>query len=254
MELYSLVRFAHVALGVAALGSYWTAGFAKKGSPLHRAAGKVFMLAMCGIVLSGAGFAVQRFATGHPITGTFLAYLVVITITAMWLGWRAPKDKRDWPRYTGRTYKSLAVLNLLAGAASLYVGLRFSVNLFAMFSIVGFLFGFSMLQFARKAPTNPRWWMVEHGGAMIANGVATHIAFLSIGLPRLLPGLSGGTLQTIAWMGPLALAILANVWLKRRYRQTSPSVSQPSPVPRLNTLSDASTSPAGIASSFATRS
>ena len=150
----------------------------------------------------------------------------------------------------------MIVLNLVAGGASLGVGLKYSISLFAMFSIVGFVNGVSMLQFARKAPDNPRWWMVEHGGAMIANGVATHIAFLSIGLPRLLPSLSGSTLQTLAWMGPLALAVLANVWLRKRYgrAQTSPSASQPSPVPRLKTWSEPSTSPAAIASEFATRS
>ena len=217
METYLVVRIAHIALGVAALASYWTAGLAKKGSPLHRAAGKVFMTAMCGIVASGTLFALHRFATGHPVTGTFLAYLVVITITAMWLGWRAPKDKRDWRRYTGRTYRVIAVANLVAGAASFGVGLKFGVVLFMAFSVVGFVNGGTMLGFARKPPTNPRWWMIEHGGAMIANGVATHIAFLSIGLPRLLPGLSGPSLQMLAWMGPLAIAVVANVWLRRRY-------------------------------------
>ena len=52
---------------------------------------------------------------------------------------------------------------------------------------------------------------------MIGNGVATHIAFLSIGLPKLLPMLSGPVLQNLAWLGPLMLSIIAGIYLNRKY-------------------------------------
>ena len=59
--------------------------------------------------------------------------------------------------------------------------------------------------------------MEQHLGAMIGCGVATHIAFLLVGLPRLLPALSGSGLQTAAWLSPLVLAAIARRWLGRRF-------------------------------------
>ena len=59
--------------------------------------------------------------------------------------------------------------------------------------------------------------MIEHYNAMIGNGVAVHIAFLGIGLPRLLPMLGGATLQQLAWFGPLAVALAAKLWADRRW-------------------------------------
>jgi hypothetical protein len=75
---------------------------------------------------------------------------------------------------------------------------------------------------------------------MLGNGVATHIAFLSIGLPRLLPAMSAPVFQNLAWLGPLVISFVAGTWLTRKYlpkraapaAQTSPSLSQPSPLPR----------------------
>jgi hypothetical protein len=87
----------------------------------------------------------------------------------------------------------------------------------AGFSLIGLLGGRSMLRFAKQAPADPRWWLREHFGAMLGNGVATHIAFLSIGLPKLLPSLAGPVMHNVAWLGPLAIAVVARVLLNRKY-------------------------------------
>jgi hypothetical protein len=52
---------------------------------------------------------------------------------------------------------------------------------------------------------------------MIGNGVATHIAFMQIGLMRLFPELGSTMIQHLAWFGPLAVGIAAGFWLDRRY-------------------------------------
>ena len=59
--------------------------------------------------------------------------------------------------------------------------------------------------------------MRQHLRAMLGNGVATHIAFLSIGLPRLLPMLQGPVFQNLAWLAPLGVAAVAGVYLGRKY-------------------------------------
>ena len=57
---------------------------------------------------------------------------------------------------------------------------------------------------------------------MIGNGIATHIAFLAIGLPRVLPQLAGSTLQTLAWLAPLAIGLVVQLVLERRPHRAPP--------------------------------
>jgi len=220
MSLYKIVLSLHGLLGAVALVTFWLAGLTRKGSPVHRAAGKVYLAAMVVLLVSAVPLALRILVTTNTVAGAFLLYLEVITITSVWCSWRAIRDKRDWARYTGVAYRALAWLNVGSGAAILVLGvvagggLRF---ILAGFSLVGLLGGRSMLRFAKAAPSDPRWWLGEHFGAMIGNGVATHIAFLSIGLPKLLPALAGPVMHNSAWLGPLALAVVARTLLNRKY-------------------------------------
>ena len=243
MDMYRVAALTHAGLGTLALVTFWTAGLSKKGSPVHRGAGKIYLLAMVGLLAVALPMSVYIISRGVVVMGSFLLYLLVITGTSVWLSWRAICDKRDWARYTGRVYGLLKWLNLGSGVAIASVGLFFAQSMqlvivaFAAIGIIGFL---RMRRFSRQAPDEPRWWLREHLNAMLGNGVATHIAFLAIGLPRLLPALAGPALQNVAWLGPLLGSFLAGAWLTRKYLpkralpapQTAPSFSQPSPLPR----------------------
>ena len=220
MTAYKLLLSAHGLLGVVALVTFWLAGLSKKGSPLHKSAGKIYLLAMVPLLVAALPLAIRILLYKSQTGGIFLLYLLVIVSTSVWNSWRAIRDKRDWARYTGPVYRSLSWLNLVSGLGVLAMGLFWAQRsqvIFVAFSLVGLLGGFGMLRFARQPPASPRWWMGEHFGAMIGNGVATHIAFLSIGLPKILPMLAGPVLQNVAWLAPLAMAVLARVWLGRKY-------------------------------------
>jgi uncharacterized membrane protein len=217
MIAYYLILFAHAGLGVAALLTYWIAALAKKGSAPHKLAGKIYVLAMVGLLVPALPLTLRIAVEKSPSFGAFLGYLGILTGTAVWQGWFAIRHKRDFARYTGRGYRGLAALNIVAALATLVLGLAIANPIFIGFAAVGVLGGTSMLRLAKSGPASPRWWLQEHLGAMLACGVATHIAFLSIGLPRLLPMLAGPTLHNIAWLGPLAGAIIARYWLSRKY-------------------------------------
>jgi uncharacterized membrane protein len=221
MTLYKLFASLHGLIGLVALLSFWTAGLAAKGRPVHRAAGKVYLLAMVAMIVSALPLSWRVATQVHWVAGVFVAYLEVIVTTSVWASWRAVRDKRDWAAYTGRVYHALAWLNVVSGLAVLVVGLFITTKMqaiFVGFSMIGLLGGAAMLRFARTRPADPTWWLGEHFGAMIGNGVATHIAFLSIGLPKVLPMLAGPVLQNIAWLGPLTVAVIARVLLNRKYR------------------------------------
>lgn len=217
MSSYEIVRYTHIGVGALALGTFWIGGLTRKGSRLHKGAGKVYLGTMAVVLASSVPLTVTLALQRSAVVGAFLAYLLVITASGVWQAWRAIKDKSDFAAYTGPVYRVLAWLNLLSGAALLTLGVQRGILLFAGFSLVGIIGGWSMLRFARRAPDDPRWWLREHLSAMVGNGVATHIAFLAIGLPRLVPALDTPAYQYAGWFGPVIVAQIAGALLRRRF-------------------------------------
>ncbi|RNF83698.1 hypothetical protein [Montanilutibacter psychrotolerans] len=221
MTAYQMLVAFHGAIGVVALAAFWGAAALRKGSVLHRRVGQIYLIAMAGIVVTALPLAAAAFARGKPVIGVFLAYLVVITATGTWSAWRAIRDKHDVACYTGPVYVALAWLSLLSGVGSLAFGIRTGMPLLIGFSAVGLFTGQDMLRKRRNRVAfgqQPRWWLVEHYTAMLGNGIATHIAFLGIGLPRLLPSINGEALHYLSWFGPLAVALVAKVLVDRRWK------------------------------------
>ncbi|HEY5850668.1 MAG TPA: hypothetical protein VIT62_07900 [Lysobacter sp.] len=221
MNSYQVLVSVHGAIGVVALATFWSNAFLRKGTVLHRRVGRVFLLAMAGILVTAAPMAWMTWLRGRTVTAAFLAYLVVITAAAVWSQWRAIRDQDDVVRYTGPVYIGLGVLSLLSGLAVLALGIKVGAPLLMGFSAVGLFAGYDRLyKWRHRARLGARreWWLVEHYNAVLGNGIATHIAFLSIGLPRLLPSISGGALSYLAWFGPLLVAVFAKVMIDRRWK------------------------------------
>ncbi len=215
--MYALVLIAHAAVGVVALAAYWTAGLASKGRPLHRAAGKLFMATMLFILATSLVFVARMVSKDALANAAFFAYLIVISGSALACGWFSLRLKREHARYFGRWYRALAVFNIACGAAVLALGIDGGNPILMGFSTVGLLRGGGMLWLS-KQPELPRWWLREHLGSMIGNGVAVHVAFLLVGLNRVLPASWLGNLQLIGWLLPLAISAVALGVFGRRYR------------------------------------
>jgi len=156
-------------------------------------------------------------ARGRISIGVFFAYLVVITGTTVWLSWRAIKLKRDKAAYHNRSYRVVAWANLLAGLAVFAFGAQRGSMLLSTFCWVGVVLGIGMIRQTRTLPTAPNWWLKEHYGAMLGNGVATHVAFLGVGLNGFLASFGLPWLQLLPWFAPLIVATVSAVYLNRRY-------------------------------------
>lgn len=220
MTAYQTLVAAHGAVGTLALATFWTAAAARKGGPLHRRAGQLYLLAMTGILLTAVPMALWRYGEGQVRTAAFLGYLAAITANGVWAAWRAIRDKHDVVRYTGPVYVASGLLALAAGLGVLALGLKDGSPLFIGFSWIGLYIGYdSLRKRLRRArlAERPRWWMREHYSAMLGNGIATHVAFLAIGLPRLLPAADGTALHYFAWFAPLLVAVIAKLALDRKY-------------------------------------
>lgn len=229
---YKYYVMLHVAAGTLALLGFWTAALLRKGSPGHRLVGRGYLLAMLVVIVSGVPLTVQRLVDGKTIGAAFLGYLLLISATGVWTAWRAIRDKADPVAYTGLVFRGLGLANVLAGLGVLALGLQAGQPLLIGFSAVGLFAGQDMLRKRSQILGKKLWWRQEHYTAMLGNGIATHIAFLGIGLPRLLPAIDGAALHYAAWFGPLVVAVIAKVLLDRKYGATRPVTGIPmSPAP-----------------------
>ena len=226
MDLYRSALFLHIAAGSIALLCFWTSAVLTKGSPRHRRVGQVFLLAMLGVLGSGVPLVAAFIDRGHPVTALFLGFLLVLTGQASWNAWRAVRDRHTPARFYGAVYWLFAVLCGLGGAGIVALGIESDAVILQAFGSVGLVAAWGSLRSwqrwrAGRAPAN--WWLREHYGAILGNGVATHIAFLSIGLRNALPFIEPQLQLQMAWLLPLAVAAVAGLYLNRRYgRGTKP--------------------------------
>lgn len=218
--LYALIVKLHIAAGVLALITFWIAGLARKARHgLHVKAGRVYLIAMRGILVTAAPMALAAFIDGKTAKGVFLSYLVVLVATTVYTAPRAVRLKQDFDAYRRGGYRLFAVLLPVTAGLSMTYGIVQSNLLLAGFAVVGLVLGRGMWRQMRTTTPDAGWWLKEHYGAMIGNGVGTHIAFLAIGLSRVLPKDLANAAQMLAWFGPLAVAVVVNVVLNRRHRQ-----------------------------------
>lgn len=223
METYRWIVFVHVGAGIVALATFWIAAVLRKGSPRHRRVGQSYLLAMLGVIASGVPLSMAMVEHGRPAAAMFLGFLLLITATGCINAWRAIRVRGDRRRYFGALFWILALLNAIAGVGIIVLGVASGSVLFQVFGGVGvFVLVDSVLRW-RKAPKDALWWLREHYGAMIGNGVATHIAFFSIGLRNALPGVDPAIVQHFAWFAPLVVAFVAATWLGRRYGRRAPA-------------------------------
>ena len=228
--IYSILLALHGLVGLVALVTYWLAAFARKGSPWHRTVGKLYMVAMLGIVVTAIPMTVIIAWLGKYPLALFLGYLAIVTATGVWLGWRSIRRKNDQSAFRDRAYLVVALVNIAAAAASATVGAKIGQPLLIGFSAVGFIGGAQMLIRRARPVANARWWLREHFAAMIGCGVATHVAFLQIGFARLAQmfGLHPPAWYSLlGWFLPVAVSVAVGIRLNRKYmpkaRATAPT-------------------------------
>ena len=215
--MHGIVLSLHIAVGAVALLGFWIAALARKGGALHRGAGRIYLWAMYGILLSAVPLALAYFGRGRPLQGLFFLYLVVLVGSSVVIAPRAVRLKQDFKAFRQGIYPRLAYAQLAAGMLLSVAGLLAGQMLLAVFGLVGVGRSAQMLRLRRVTSPPPGWWLREHFIAMIANGIATHIAFLSIGLAQVLPP---RLLQlNLSWFVPLAVGLSAMVWLSARQRR-----------------------------------
>ncbi len=209
---------AHVAGGLVSLIAFWVPALSRKGGPLHRKSGRLYVRAMWLVLATSVPLSAVLFLRGEWVGGTFLLYLFIITFNALYEGLRALQAKSGPAALVTRMFLVNAWATFLGGAIVLAIGLSTRIWLLVGFSLVGLLSGPSTLAFIRRPPSDPKYWYYRHFGGMIGSGIAAHIAFLNFGAQRLFPGFSLGDWGMLAWFVPLAAGLIASNRLEAHYR------------------------------------
>ncbi|HSN73080.1 MAG TPA: hypothetical protein VLT59_16310 [Steroidobacteraceae bacterium] len=208
----------HIAFGSFGLVCFWASAALRKGSARHRLTGRLYFIALAVVVGSAVPLTAAAFVDRNRIVGGFLASLILITATTGRSAWRAARNRNSPEHFFDRPYHGLAVANIASGLAMLVVGVLERIPIVAVFAAVGITLGLTMLQRASRQRATGQWSALEaHYANVIGCGVATHIAFLNLGLTRWLPETLQTWVQPIAWLGPLAVAFLVTRWLDARY-------------------------------------
>ena len=218
MDLFELGRLLHSTVGIVALIAFWIAASAAKGSDLHRRTGRVYLLALIGVMtlssLMVAGGALQ----GDPGVAIFLAFLISIVGTASWLMWFSIRFKREEGRLHGIIYRGLASWLVIAGVALLALGVARRVPLIMLLSSLGVGFGLNMWRLALARPRGERWWIAQHMNGVMLNFIATHDSFLALGIGTVVPELRQPVERMLIAAGVITIGLALRVAASRRFR------------------------------------
>ena len=217
--VYQVLLVLHAVAGIAGLAAFWIPALARKGSGVHRAAGKVFLVAMVVVTVTGIPLALYLLARGQWVFAVFLLYVAVLLGTSVGSAWAAVRLKRQPERYYGAGYLATAWLLLLSGATVSVLGYVFGVTLLMIFGVIGPFAAFDMFKRKRRTDRPANWWLMEHFGGMIGGGIATHVAFGAFGLRRLWPAYASveGWVGMLPWVLPVIAGIIATILLERHY-------------------------------------
>ena len=109
--------------------------------------------------------------------------------------------------------------------------------LFLGFSVIGLWAGWRMWNFSRRGPGRPDWAFRQHYQSMLGAGIATHVAFLSIGMRPVWQWLQAHTpvppllIELFPWAAPVLVAVgydvpTRNDVVARAYDYTPPVFEQ----------------------------
>lgn len=230
----SISRSIHIVFGFVGLLAFWIPILTRKGSSLHRAAGRVF--AFCAsLVLLSAGLSIALVATRLVAAGkgpaaspetwsslVFLAYLAWVTWLIVRHGRLVLRSKGS-PRTAGMGSSCWLARSAIAASGVIVAwALVFRppnmVVLLAL-SPIGFLSGRGMLEYYRGSTPSPRAWLYEHLGAMIGAGIAFHTAFAVFGSRQFLAWEPEGLIGVIPWILPTLVGLPATVLWTRHYQK-----------------------------------
>jgi hypothetical protein len=207
----------HMIIGTLGLLAYWGALLTRKGSPVHRFAGKVTFSLLIVVVLSVGPPLMLRAGPFDPGRLVQFTYLALCLATVVMLGWTAIRWKHAPEQFRGLHFKVLGPVLFLLGAIVLAAGLQRGDPVPMVLSWVGLVYGAAMIHFAwTRAPLLPTWWISWHLSAVCGLFTAVHGTLLSVVWRDLLAQDAGSWTTAAFHLGVLVVAIAMRLWFGRK--------------------------------------
>ncbi len=200
----AVVRWAHIGGAAVALFSLFIPWLARKGGPLHRRAGWVYVWAMAELAVTALALCALRLADTEPANDSgaiFLAYVALIAGAATSTGVRALRTRARTGAHRHPWDLGVSAALVLGGLAMIAFGYGQGSVLFAAFGALGIFQASGELRFWLRPPRSKAESVLAHLGSMGAASVATVTAFFVVNAGRL--GLPSGSLWV--WLGPPAV-------------------------------------------------
>lgn len=219
MELFRTpLLIAHIAAGSLSLILFWVPIFARKGSPLHRKAGRAYGLSMTGTVGTAGLLSLLMFFMGDMVLGSLLSFLALLTAHPLWEGWRILREKSAPSRRFRQVQWFFALSILGYGSLLLLAWSHLSDALLLVFGLIGVVAGGLNVWGYATSKGGSKSWLRDHYAGMLFSGGAAYTAFLAFGARALVPSLANGSWGFLPWILPTTVAFLGVTWLNRMYR------------------------------------
>lgn len=226
--LFNLVLAVHIGAGIAALTSFWGAVATRKGGPAHRRWGFLFansVYAAGAMALVMGTLSLFWPLAMHPeltevelyrgLFGWMMLYLALLTISMTRYGLKMVTNKRDHPANRHWTMVVLQVAVLAAAVNCAIHGVILSQPLMIVLSVIGFGTTLTYLWYMFRAEPGRTDYIPEHLKAMVATGIASYTAFLSVGLVHIFPA---HAFNPVIWAVPTVAGMAIIIWFLRALR------------------------------------
>lgn len=221
-HLFEYLVWAHIATGSVGLATLWPPVLGRKGTPFHKACGKVFwgaLLATGAIAVGISTCSLLAPLETHPFTddaafvrgmfGWMMLYLAVMTVNLAWYGRVIVQNRRNHPANRTLLVFLLQAATFVTAVNCAWQGFRIGQPLMVGMSVVGLAASVLNTQFLLRR--DPPWneWLIQHSRGLVGAGISVYTAFLAFGLVNSVPSLA---LNPALWAVPCTLGVAYLLW------------------------------------------
>lgn len=238
-DLHSFLVTAHIAVGAIALVLFWVPVAARKGSPLHVRAGRIYVNCMYFVAASAFvasvmvlvdPLAVRRpdevfsaeeasaLADRFRMFSLFLLMLSVLVFSSLQHGIAALRARRDASALRGLRHQVILVALGLLAIAVAAIGIANRELLLIIFGALGLSAAIGSFRDTRRERPGRKELVVAHLRGLIGSGIGAYTAFFAFGGSRYLAELLPGQWQVLPWIAPAIIGTLAIRWMRTRVR------------------------------------
>lgn len=226
MLLFQLLVIAHIVTGSVGLLTLWVPVAGRKGSPRHKAWGKVFARSLLATGCLAVGISLTtlwRPLQTHPafddaalvrgLFGWMMLYLATLTIMLSRYGSLCIRNRRQHSANREPLNIALQLATLLTALNCAWQGWQLTQPLMMGIAVVGVAAAVLNLRFILTSEPAQNEWLVQHTRGLVGAGISVYTAFFAFGAVNTFPALA---FHPVLWATPTVIGV--TILLYHQYR------------------------------------